>query len=168
VYQLPIVPENFTVPESLETEWFRLRMLSVHDAVKDYDAVMTSARRLQTVFRPGGHWPEGLTLEQNLIELAWHQVEFQQRSSFAYTVASLDESRILGCVYIDPCRKEGYDAEVSCWVRSSEAEGNLDARLFAALERWLAEVWPFANPGFPGRRISWEDWRALPERPAGP
>jgi len=32
------VPDEFKVPESLETPRFRLRMLSVHDVAKDYDA----------------------------------------------------------------------------------------------------------------------------------
>ena len=37
-----LVPEKFCVPEVLEAEKFRLRMLGIKDVVKDYDAVMTS------------------------------------------------------------------------------------------------------------------------------
>jgi RimJ/RimL family protein N-acetyltransferase len=102
MYRVPLVPDDFDVPLRLETERLRLRPLLTSDAVKDYDAVMTSAERLQTVFREGGSWPDGLTLEQNLKELAWHEIEFQKRRSFAYTVVSLDESRILGCLYLHP------------------------------------------------------------------
>jgi len=61
-------------------------MLAIHDVVKDYEAVMTSAAHLRRLF-PHGTWPEGLTLEQNLIELGWRQHEFQRRTSFAYTTA---------------------------------------------------------------------------------
>ena len=32
------------------------------------------------------------------------------------TVMSLDETRLLGCVYVDPPETAGYDAEVSLWV----------------------------------------------------
>jgi hypothetical protein len=163
MYTPPLVPDDFEVPTGLETERLRLRMLTVHDAVKDYDAVMTSAERLRTIFRPGGDWPEGLTLEQNLIELAWHQVEFQNRTSFAYTVVSLDEARVLGCLYIYSTRKHGFDAEISMWVRASEADTGLDAHLYEAVRRWIAEVWPFAAPAYPGRAPSWDDWRTRPE-----
>ncbi|MCP4386775.1 MAG: GNAT family N-acetyltransferase, partial [Gammaproteobacteria bacterium] len=84
MYNQPIVADDFEVPEVMETERIRLRPLTIHLAVKDYDAVMTSEKRLRTVHDPGGEWPQGLTLEQNIIELGWHQSEFQLRTSFAY------------------------------------------------------------------------------------
>jgi hypothetical protein len=49
-------------------------------------------------------------LEQDLIDLGWHQKEFQRRSSFDYAVMSLDETRLLGCVHVDPPEKASYDA----------------------------------------------------------
>jgi hypothetical protein len=157
----PFVPPGFQVPAGLETAEFRLRMLTIHDLVKDYEAVVTSAAHLQQVW-PHGDWPSGLTLEQNLVDLGWHQKEFQNRSSFAYTVVSLDESQVLGCVYIDPSRKAGYDAAVTLWVRQSLLAGGLEERLFAAVKDWLAASWPFAAPAYPGRCIAWSDWRDEP------
>lgn len=94
---MPFVPIEYEVPATLETAEFRLRMLTVHDVVKDYDAVMTSVQHCKTIW--GGRWPDGLTIEQNLIDLGWHQKEFQTRRSFAYTVVQLDEARVLGCVF---------------------------------------------------------------------
>lgn len=123
----PFVPTDFTIPEKLETEEFRLRMLTVNDVVKDYDAVMTSADHCKTIW-PGGKWPEGLTLEQNLIDLGWHQKEFQVRRSFAYTVVTPSEAMVLGCVYIEPTHKHGYDAVVYLWARQSELAGGIDSR----------------------------------------
>ena len=41
----PFVSAEFAVPTTLETKEFRLRMLTVNDVVKDYDAVMTSLSR---------------------------------------------------------------------------------------------------------------------------
>jgi hypothetical protein len=81
---------------------------------------MTSIDHLQGAFGPHSTWPtEELKLEQNLIDLGWHHKEFQRRNSFAYTVMNSDESRCLGCVYIDPSYKTGYDAIVYLWVRKS-------------------------------------------------
>lgn len=136
-------------------------MLTVNDVVKDYDAVMSSADHLQAIW-PGSKWPDGLTLEQNLIDLGWHQKEFQRRSSFAYTVVTLDESRVIGCVYIDPTRKRGYDAEVYLWAREAAIGSAADAELYEAVDEWLDEKWPFENVAFPGRDISWDAWNAVP------
>jgi hypothetical protein len=161
VYNKALVPNDFVVPEILETARMRLRPLTINDAVKDYDAVMTSEERLRSVYDPGGEWPCGLTLEQDLIELGWHQTEFQLRTSFAYTVASLDESEIMGCVYLYPTRVPGYDAEITMWVRQSRVEEGLDEHLFETVQAWVADCWPLQNPAYPGRLISFEDWRAL-------
>lgn len=155
------VPPEFVVPESLETAEFRLRMLTVNDVVKDYDAVMTSVEHLRTVWL-GGKWPVGLTLEQNLIDLGWHQKEFQTRRSFAYTVVTPDEARVIGCVYIEPTHRQGYDAEVYLWARQSELASGLEARLHAAVKAWVQSQWPFRSVGYPGREIAWDVWRATP------
>jgi hypothetical protein len=163
MYNPPIVPDDFELPQVLETERMRLRPLTINDAVKDYDAVMTSENRLRNVYHPGGEWPLGLTLEQDIIELGWHQAEFQLRSSFAYTVVSLDESEVLGCMYIYPTRKPGYDVEITMWVRQSCVEEGLDQHLFETVESWIADCWPFTNPAYPGRRIAFDEWRALPD-----
>jgi len=137
-------------------------MLTVNDVVKDYDAVMSSAENLKTIW-PGGTWPDGLTLEQDLIDLGWHQKEFQMRRSFAYTVVTPSESQVTGCVYINPTRKLGYDAVVYLWARQSELAGGLESRLYAAVKDWLAREWPFKKVAFPGRDINWDTWRAIPD-----
>lgn len=157
----PFVPRDFQVPVVLETADFRLRMLTVHDVVKDFDAVITSVDHLKTIW-PGGKWPEGLTLEQNLIDLGWHQKEFQTRRSFAYTVVSPSEHTVKGCVYIEPTRKRGYDAEIHLWVRQSELENGLEDRLYDVVQKWVATEWPFENAAFPGRSINWDSWSNTP------
>lgn len=146
----PFVPADFVVPSVLETPECRLRILTVHDLIKDYDAVMSSVEHLKTIWPTSG-WPLGLTLEQNLIDLAWHQKEFQRRSSFAYTAVSLDEGAVLGCVYIDPTPKPDYGAEVYLWARQSALASGLEDRLLSAVRAWLRESWPFARVTFPGR-----------------
>jgi hypothetical protein len=159
---VPFVPRDYEVPKSLETADFRLRMLTVNDVVKDYEAVMSSVDHCKTVW-PGSKWPTGLTLEQNLIDLGWHQKEFQTRRSFAYTVVRPDESKVLGCVYILPTRKPGYDAEVYLWARQSELEGGLEGRLHSTVKDWITTRWPFGSVAYPGREVAWAIWKALPD-----
>ena len=159
----PFVPDDFEIPERLETDELRLRMLTVNDVVKDFEAVVTSAEHLKKVF-PDNSWPDGLTLEQDLIDLGWHQKEFQNRTSFAYTVVNPSESRVLGCVYINPARRVGYDAVVLLWARQSELDGGLEERLAEAVRQWIAKEWPFRRVAYLGREISWEDYLKLPSK----
>ena len=160
--QNAFIPKGFEVPEVLENEHFRLRMLTIHDVVKDYDAVMTSIDHLQGVFGPDSNWPtRDLTLEQDLIDLAWHQKEFQRGSSFTYTVVALDESEVLGCLYIFPTKKADYNATASMWVRASKVDEGLDEILFSTVKIWMKNEWPFPKVAYPGREISWEDWGKL-------
>jgi hypothetical protein len=158
----PFVDPDFKVPKELETQEFRLRMITVNDVVKDYDAVMSSADQLKNVW-PGSGWPEGLTLEENLVDLGWHQREFLDRRSFCYTVVNLDETKVIGAVYINPTRKRGYDAEVFLWARESKLGTGLDAKLFDVVKGWLAKKWPFEKAAFPGREIDWKTWRSIPD-----
>lgn len=92
-----LVPENFEIPAGLEHERFRLRMLTVDDVVKDFDAICD---RVDHEGRPQP--PFAATVKENLVDLGWHQKEFALRRSFAYTVIAPDESRVLGCVYLYP------------------------------------------------------------------
>jgi hypothetical protein len=147
----PFVPAEFFVPRRLEHAEFFLRPLLITDVVKDYDAVMSSARELNGLFGPGSNWPPpDLSFEQDLIDLGWHHKEFQRRSSFAYTMLSLDEQVCLGCVYLYPTELPAFDAEVYFWVRTSHS-AVLEPVLHAALRRWLEDCWPFRQVAFPGR-----------------
>lgn len=158
----PFLPEDFSVPEQLETDSFRIRVLTIHDAVKDYDAVMSSLAHLQGQFLEQWGWPrDSLSLEQNLIDLGWHQKEFQMRSSFAYTVVTLDESRVIGCLYIFPFGKGGYDSEATMWVRSDMLDSGLDEELYETVRSWLANDWPFERTAYPGREMSWKEFNQL-------
>ena len=131
-----LVPDEFAVPAALETERFRLRMLTVRDVVADFEAIRDRA--------------PGLTLEQNLIDLGWHQKEFQDRSSFAYTVVDpADDGHVLGCAYIYPTDEPGFDAVAKCWVRR-EAAG-LDRELYEGFRAWIEREWPFGRVTYPGR-----------------
>ena len=145
----PFVPDTFKVPPVLETDRFRLRMLSVDDVEKDYEALIESRDLLHSM---GSTWPrEGFTVEENLADLEQHQQEFLARKAFAYTVVALDESRVLGCVYINPTKREGADALAYMWVRQSEYDKGLDPVLFETVKEWLESSWPFSAVHYYGR-----------------
>ena len=148
----PFVPVEFEIPQQLESDKFRLRMLSTEDVDKDYEAVISSAERLRSLFRDGKGWPrEDFTVGENLEDLRQHQKEFECREAFAYTVVSLDETAVLGCVYINPSHHGQAEAEVLMWVRESEYEKGLDSILFQIVEAWLKDKWPFEKVAYPGR-----------------
>jgi predicted component of type VI protein secretion system len=146
------VSANFSPPAPPTSDRFQMRILTIHDVVKDFDAVMSSREDLWQRFGQLWGWPGAdLTLEQNLIDLGWHQKESQTHRSFAYTVLSPDEARVLGCVYIEPPYQPGFDATVLYWVRSSELASGLEQELGSAVRDWVAAQWPFKAVDYPGR-----------------
>lgn len=148
--KMPFVPQDFEVPPVLETDKFRLRMLAATDAEKDYEAVMESSDLLHRMFKTT--WPRaGFTLTENLADLERHEGQFLRREAFAYTVVALDESRVLGCVYIKPVAGKPGEARVNMWVRQSEYDRGLDETLFAAVKGWLKTAWLFQKVHYPGR-----------------
>jgi hypothetical protein len=158
------LPEDFEVPALVAGLRFRIRPVSAQDVVRDYDAVMSSRERLWAQFGGVWGWPRAdLTLEQDLVDLAWHQKEGELRRSFAYAVLTPDETRLLGCVYIDPPEKAGADADVSFWVRADEAGTDLEKELEKFVREWLDTAWPFEIVRYPGRDLSWDAWQALPD-----
>ena len=157
MYSRPLVPRLFRVPDRVDGRGFHLRMLTVHDVVKDYSAVTESEARLVHFMDPREDWPRGLTIQENLIDLGWHQREFTLRHSFAYTVMNDDESRCLGCCYIYPSDRSGYDAMAYYWARETEFAGGFDVVLGDTF-RALVARFPFERVAFPGRDIPWAKW----------
>ncbi|MEU8270718.1 GNAT family N-acetyltransferase [Sphaerisporangium sp. NPDC049002] len=160
---MPFLPRTHEIPQGVDHVSFRIRPITVHDVVKDYEAVMANVGLLRGRFPLWG-WPkDGLTLEEDLIDLAWHQKEALLRNSFNYAIMTPDESRLLGCVYVDPPEKLGADADVSFWVRADQEEPGLEEEVERVVRRWIAEAWPYESVRWPGRDLSWKEWDALPD-----
>ncbi|SNS92807.1 hypothetical protein [Tropicimonas sediminicola] len=118
---------------------FRLKALSVDDLVRDYCAVMESAADIKAA-NPSMTWPEGLTLEENLTDLAWHQTEFRNRRSFAWIIEDADGT-YLGCLYVYPSISGEDAADVHWWWRPGN--GVHDDRFRDELSAWLSgRDWP--------------------------
>jgi hypothetical protein len=158
MYRRPLLPEGVEVPERVEGEGFVLRPLRLADAEADYEAVMESAGRLRGFMNPGSDWPEGLTLHENRVDLGWHEREFTLGHSFAWTV--VDARSCLGCAYLYPSDRAGFDAMAFWWVRESALA--LDGAVGAAFRGTLAGL-PL-RVAYPGREIPWPDWQALAPR----
>lgn len=157
-----LVPADFEVPLELVTDRCLIRPLVIHDVVRDYEAVMTSVEHLQRSFGVDYGWPtEHLSLVENLIDLGWHQKEFERRSSFAFAVFDLENRRELGCLYINPSPHQSFDAMVYMWVRADEVSGGLDEHVESIVRHWISTVWPFERVAYPGRDIPWDEWRAM-------
>jgi len=139
-----LVAEDFDVPTGLEHERFRLRKLTVDDVVQDFDAICSRVDHEGTLQPPFVR-----TVAKNLVDLGWHQKEFELRRSFAYTVVAPDESEVLGCVYLYP--SETHDAQIKLWVRQSAWDDGLDPVLEATVREWVATRWPFERVTFEER-----------------
>ena len=145
-----LVFDDFDLPSGFETAEFRVRPITVADAEKDYEAVMESIEIIHSSFFDDS-WPtESFTLEENRRDLAAKERKFERRHSFTYTVVSADESRVLGCVYINK-GIGGPDAAVFMWVRRSVHDAGLDSLLEAAVREWMERDWPFEWVVYPGR-----------------
>ena len=147
---MQFVPIDFKVPERLETPHFTIRKLCARDVYLDYLAVMSSIDLIKKTYG-GSSWPQpDLTIEDDLIDLAWHQREFERHASFAYTVMKPDESECLGCLYLIPPHYRSdtpadIDARVSFWVTPPAYERGLYTELYQTLKHWLETDWPFKN-----------------------
>ncbi len=144
------VSDDFELSSGFENSEFRVRPITVADAEKDYEAVMESIDIIHSSFLDDS-WPtESFTLEQNRRDLAAKERKFERRNSFTYTVVSLDERQVLGCVYINK-GIGGPDAAVFMWVRRSAHDAGLDSRLESAVRDWMKKEWPFEWVVYPGR-----------------
>jgi hypothetical protein len=126
-----------------------LRPLREADVDMDYPAVMGSRQRLWQKYGEAWGWPpETLSYEDDREDLARHQAEIRNREAFVYALLDHDETRLLGCVYIDPpepSSPEGADAMVSWWVVDGAVGTALERSLDQLVPAWLTEVWRFES-----------------------
>ena len=141
--------EEFRVPQEHKTKDFLFRKLTTRDVYEDFLAVMSSINVIRET--RGGSWPtKELTLEEDLVDLGWHQKEFENKTSFAFTVFSPDNSKCLGCFYLYPAGyredvSDEYDVDVSFWVTKAAYEKGLYKTLYLDIKDFLSK-WPFKKP----------------------
>jgi hypothetical protein len=158
------LPDDFVHPPRADlATGHHLRPIRASDVDLDYPAVMGSRERLWSIYGAAWGWPPAtMTHEQDRADLARHEEEIESHQSFNYALFDTDESRLLGCVYIDPPERHGADAEISWWVVDELVGSRAERALDDFVPRWVQERWPFRRPRYVGRDISWQDWLSLP------
>ena len=163
---MPWLPEDFAHPERVELPTgHHLRPIRADDVDLDLPAVLGSRERLWSLYGAAWGWPPaGMTREQDRADLARHEAEIAAHESFNYALLDEAESELLGCVYVDPTRRAGYDAEVSWWVVDRLVGTDVERALDELVPRWLEREWPLPRIGYVPRDVPWEEWARLPER----
>lgn len=124
---------------------------------------MGSRERLWDIFGPAWGWPaETMTYEADRVDLLRHEKEIAAHQSFNYALLNEEETKLLGCVYIDPPECVGADAEISWWVVDELVATAEERALDALVPEWIASDWPFQQPRYLGRDITWQEWLTLP------
>jgi hypothetical protein len=157
------VPDSFQIPQPFVGKAYKLVPLGPKVAKLDYDAYMSSVDHIRAT--TGGNWPRpGLTMDDQAKDMAGEQAQWDARKSFPYAVLTPDGIKELGCFYIRPSNKEGYDAVATMWVTKDQFDAGLEARLLQDMKGWVATAWPFKNVAWPGHGISQAEWKALPKK----
>lgn len=138
-------------------EDFRLEPLGPQHNAADYAAWTASIDHIRAT--PGfsdGDWPHEMSQAENLRDLQRHARDFAERSGFTYTVLSIAEGEVIGCVYIyppsrnDPSGTDGRRAVVSSWVSADRAA--LDPVLYRMVLAWMERDWPFQSIEYAPRK----------------
>ncbi|MGA8679408.1 MAG: GNAT family N-acetyltransferase [Acidimicrobiales bacterium] len=146
-----LVPDDFSVPQGVSTDRFRLEPLAQRHNVADHKAWTSSIDHIRsTPGFAGRTWPNvPLSVEENAVDIAEHEADFAARSGFTYTVLEAATGDVIGCVYLYPPRRQGFDVDARSWVRAESAA--LDQPLHDLVRQWLIDEWPFHAPDYAQR-----------------
>ncbi len=133
-------------PDFAGVEWprdfglgdYRLTPLSPEFVDEDFDSVIETGELLDGIF---GAWPNGLTRESNLIDLAWHEREFTAKRSFSWIVRD-NRADYFGCFYLFPALGERGAAKAALWLCNVTDRRKVARVLKSDLEIWLADNLP--------------------------
>lgn len=155
--------DEFPVPELFRDDEFVLRPLRASDVELDFDAVIPSSAMLRTWSQ--SDWPaDGFTLEENLVDLQWHEQEHLDKKAFTYTIMNPEETFCLGCIYVKPLSQEMVElgvcppsdqdvemvaASVRYWVRESHATREFNSAILEGIIEWFESEWYFNCVVFP-------------------
>jgi hypothetical protein len=146
-----LVPETFMVPPPPAVQGYVWHILEPEILKQDYQFLMDQSAPLK------------ITLDEDYGELKRHRWEFQHQSAFAYGILTPDGKEEVACVYVNPSKKQGFDAMVKIWVGQKGAQQNLEPLLKEKVREWMQANWPFKKVAYPGGDISMSEWNGLPD-----
>jgi YVTN family beta-propeller protein len=152
--KVKFVPDDFMVPPPPTIGAYTWNILEPEILTQDFALLMHTVGRTT---------PATITKGEDYGELKRHRWEFQHDTSFAYGILSPDGSEEIACVYVNPSKKQGYDATVHFLMSERGAKENLQPVLEAKVREWIKRSWPFAKVAFPGIDVSMSEWNALPD-----
>ena len=167
VLALPVfaqmVPDSFQPPRSYAAKNYRLVPLGPDVAQMDFNAYMGSIDHIRSSL--GGNWPRpDLTMADQAKDMEGEKAQWDGRKSFPFAVLTSDGTKELGCFYIRPSDKEGYDAVATIWVTKDQFDKGFETQLLTDMKAWLNTAWPFKKVAWPGHDIPMAEWRALPSK----
>jgi len=145
------LPPGWKPPTELAYDDIRARAISRADLHHDVQGINASVDLIQRT--RGGGWPTGpVSADFNYVDLVWHELEFREGYSFTYAVYD-SRGRYLGCCYLYPMGRRTplteellkYDVDVSWWVIPDAYERGYYTKLYAALQHWIEDAFPFTS-----------------------
>lgn len=154
------VPDGFAPPLKLSYEDIIATPLTRADLKEDLVAVNSSLDIIRKT--RGGSWPkEELSEEFDLLDLAWHEREFRDKTSFAYVI-HLTSGEYVGCFYLYPIgertefndKTKDYDVDASWWVTQTMYDAGYYKKSQTALNEWLKNDFPFVSVYYSNRETA--------------
>jgi len=146
------LPADFKAPTTLEYEDIVATPLTRADLKADVEAVNLSIETIRST--RGGPWPESEVDEKfNELDLAWHEREFREATSFAYVIHDTS-NKYLGCFYLYPLGGErteltselkDYEVDANWWVTTEAKEHGYYEKVYEAIKMWLNGNFPFTK-----------------------
>jgi YVTN family beta-propeller protein len=148
------VPGTFMIPPVPTVRDYVWNILEPEILAQDYSALTHAVGRTA---------PATITSDEDYGELKRHRWEFQHLTSFAYGILTADGTEEIACVYVNPSKKQGYDASVRFLMTERGVKENLQPVLEQKVREWIKTSWPFAKVAYVGMDVSMSEWNALPD-----
>lgn len=171
LFLLELVPDDWEMPEDPKQENFYIQTLKATDHPEEYPILMEDFENHVGTFVPDPNADsikqrmnrDNYTAEVHSAMLGWHETCHILRTTFTWIVRD-NAGKYRGAILMLPSKKLAHDAEVYLWwVRAGQDNSDgLEEEVWEFVQKWVRDEFPFENEAWPGRRTSWDEWKALP------
>lgn len=144
----PINTDKIKISNKIKFKNFYAYKLSVKDIEDDFEAVIRNEKLIKKIRGNAGSWPNPKTLskEEDFIDLAWHQREFENNLSFAFVLRDKAQ-KYIGCAYIYPMnfrsslkKNINYDFDFSFWVTQEFYDQNFYEKVYFSFIEYFKKI----------------------------